>query len=202
MTSKSKITLRFLTFSAVLLTTSACQVLEGTPVGELINQVGSGNFPVSVAIEKQTIDGAGQPLLQTCEQASQAGLGTNSISDVAIDINSQSEVAGNGGVKALTSLTLQNIALTVVDVPEGDTDNFDFLESIAFYGKDENGEQLIAKLDPVPRGATRIVVPGTDFNLKNLASSASFTITTKARGRLPCDDVTFTGSAKFLAKPF
>jgi hypothetical protein len=86
---------------------------------------------------------------------------------------------------------VKSFSLTLT-APPGQT--FDFLEAISFSVETEGQPKaLVAKLDPVPKGATRIdLAPEASLDLKPYVVAPSMRMTTSAKGKRPMQDTTVT----------
>jgi len=103
--------------------------------------------------------------------------------------------ADNGAsIDDVESVKLSSLRISVQ--PEGA--NLDFLDGIEFF-IEAAGQQRrrIAALDPVPDGVDRISLEVTGAELKPWITADDLTITAKARGVLPTEDVTLRAKAIF-----
>lgn len=114
-----------------------------------------------------------------------------------VDIASETEARDTGPAEAvrLTALTL---AITDTALAEGDSDDFDFIDSIEVFVESRDPESAlerrkIAELQDVPRGATRLSLETLeDVNLLPYVNEGA-RITASATGSAPSDDVTYDG---------
>ena len=122
--------------------------------------------------------------------------------DIPIDIDLTAETAARDTGPAqhvfLTELTL---AITTTDEPAGDTDDFDFIDSIdIFVESGTAGSTLprvrVAHLDPVPMGARAISLELDGVDLIQYVREGAV-LTSSASGTAPPDDVTFDGHLTF-----
>ncbi|MEA2624700.1 MAG: hypothetical protein QOD06_745 [Candidatus Binatota bacterium] len=151
---------------------------------------------VDVDIDRQTVPGFTP--LPSCDAVSELLLENESIGAFTINFRQEDELEGMD-LSRLDHVTLDRIRLRVVDVPAGDQDDFDFVDSIRIFADDpgdDRPEVLVAELDPVPENQTEIVIPGTGVDIKDIVSD-NFIARIEADGRPPCDDVHFRGVAEF-----
>jgi hypothetical protein len=148
-----------------------------------------GSFTLGYAIAEQTIEGS--PL---------GGL-LGGFGDVPIplDIDLAAETAARDTGPAqhvyLQSLTL---SITPTSEPAGDTDDFDFLDTIDIYAESTmSGSSLqrvrVATLDPVPEGARTITLQPEGVDLIEYVREGAL-LTASATGTQPSDDVSIDGS--------
>ena len=106
-----------------------------------------------------------------------------------IDVSQSQELENQGYTEdQIDSVHLETLTLTVSAPAGGD---FDFLESIAFFVEADGEERVeIARLEPVPEGATELDVPVADVELLPYVVAESMTVTTEAMGAAPDDDTT------------
>jgi hypothetical protein len=139
------------------------------------------SFDVSSEIPPQTVPGS--PL---------GSLLPASLFAVPVNVNIQSETAARGTGPA-SSATLSSLTLTITS-PAGAT--FEFLDTITIFvsaSADPNlPEKEIGRLDPVPGTASISIPPTGGVNLLPYINAGA-SITAKASGHMPAQDVTFTG---------
>ena len=106
-----------------------------------------------------------------------------------IDVSQSQELENQGYTEdQIDSVHLAMLTLTV-SAPAGGT--FDFLDSIAFFVEAEGEQRVeIARIEPVPAGATELDVPVADVELLPYVVAESMTVTTEAMGSAPDDDTT------------
>jgi hypothetical protein len=137
------------------------------------------SFDVSAEIPPQTVPGS--PL---------GALLPASLFQVPINVDIASETAARGTGPA-SSATLKSLTLTVTS-PSGAT--FEFLDSITIFVSAPNlPEMEIAELSPVPDTASISIPPTAGVNLLPYIN-AGITITARASGHMPSQDVTFDGT--------
>jgi hypothetical protein len=138
------------------------------------------SFDVSAEIPPQTVPGS--PL--------GALLPGSSLFEVPINVDIQSATAARGTGPA-SSATLKSLTLTVTS-PSGAT--FEFLDSITIFASAPGmAETKIAELSPVPDSASISIPPSGGVNLLPYIN-AGITITARASGHMPSQDVTFNGT--------
>jgi hypothetical protein len=144
------------------------------------------SFSVGYDVAEQRV--AGSPL---------GGL-LGGVIDVPLDVDLSAETAARDTGPAqhvyLTELTLE---ITPTAEPEGDTDDFDFVDSIEIFVESaRSGTALprvrVAHSDPVPRGARRIELALDDVDLVEYVREGA-RLTSSSTGRVPPDDVTLDG---------
>ncbi len=160
--------------------------------------VGAGAFEVDVALQEQRVSGS--PL---------GGL-LSGFFDVPVPLNVDlaAETAARDTRPAqhvrLIDLTL---SITATEEADGDTDDFDFLDSVDVYVESaQSGSSLprvrVATLYPAPRGA-RTVSFETDTSIDLLPYiNEGARLTSSARGHAPPDDVSFDGRAALSVEVF
>lgn len=169
----------------------------GDSVGDVIEDLLA--IGIDVDIERQTVPGI--PIL--CDELGQ--LLPQLSKPITIDLRGEEELQGEGVIGEFESVILKHIDLRIVDVPAGDRDDFDFVDSIRLYADVPNDTEppvLVAELDPVPRNVTEIRIPGTRVQLRRIASRDNFTVSGEVTGRVPCDEVHFDGEADFEVELF
>lgn len=125
-------------------------------------------------------------------------LGTAADVPIPLDIDLATETAARDtGPAQHVFLTGLSLAITATAESAGDTDDFDFLDSAEIYVESTaSGSALprrrVASLVPVPDGVRTIafVPEGVDI-IEYVREGARLSST--ASGRVPPDDVTFTG---------
>jgi len=137
------------------------------------------SFDVTTEIPPQTVPGS--PL---------GALLPASLFEVPLNVDLQSET-GKHGTGPASSASLKSLTLTVTS-PSGAT--FDFLDSLTIFVSAPNlAEMEIAKLEPVPDTASISIPPSGAVNLLPYIN-AGLTITARASGHMPAQDVTFNGT--------
>ena len=114
-----------------------------------------------------------------------------------VDLASETAARDTGPAQAvrLTSLTLD---ITATAEGAGDTDDFDFVDSVdIFVESRESGSDLprvrVATVSGIPDGARQIVFEtDTTVNLRPYVNEGA-RLTSSAEGTVPPDDVTFDG---------
>jgi hypothetical protein len=94
--------------------------------------------------------------------------------------------------------------VTATAEPAGDADDFDFLDRIEIFVESSRAgsalpRQRVAFLDPVPDGARSISLTLEDVDVIDYVNEGA-TLTSSATGRLPPDQVTFTGHIEFVVE--
>jgi hypothetical protein len=166
---------------------------------------GGSGFPsisINLDISEQTIPGSAPPAVQgSCNPSVQGGgsLSPDSITPISFDLRASKELQGKSFLR-FADVFLDKVTLRIVP-PSQAGQTWDFLDSIRLFADDDpsdsNPPVLVAVLDPVPRGATEIVIPGNGVDISDIASANRFTVTGEVRGRPPCADVHFVGKADF-----
>ncbi|UQA63083.1 hypothetical protein [Polyangium aurulentum] len=106
----------------------------------------------------------------------------NSI-DLTQELDNQGVTKDDVDSVVMTSFTL------TIQGPAGA--NFDFLESVSFFAETEGQPKvLVAKLDPVPTGATRIELVTTGAELKPYVVAPKMRITAEVQGKRPMQETT------------
>ena len=155
---------------------------------------------VDVDIERQTIPGLNLPGCELLLDALPLLL-----QPLTIDLRGEEELEGEDVIGEFESVVLEDVTLDIVDVPAGDSDNWDFVDSVRLFADDPDTPEppvLVAELDPVPSGITRMVIPGTGVDIADIASADNFNVVGEVTGRVPCDDVNFVGEANFDVELF
>jgi hypothetical protein len=107
------------------------------------------------------------------------------------------ELKNQGVTKAdVDSVHLKSFSLTV-KIPAGQT--FDFMDSIAFSVETEGQPQaLVAKLDSVPKGTTKIeLTVETGLELAPYVVAPSMRMTTSVKGKRPMQETTISAHLVF-----
>jgi hypothetical protein len=122
--------------------------------------------------------------------------------DIPIDIDLSAETAARDtGPAQHVYLTGLSLAITPTAEPAGDTDDFDFIDTIdIFVESGAAGSTLprlrVAHLDPVPTGARAISLELDGVDLIQYVREGAV-LTSSAAGTVPPDDVTFDGHLTF-----
>jgi hypothetical protein len=151
---------------------------------------------VDVDIDRQTVPGFTP--LPSCDALSELVIENESIGAFTVNFRQEDELEGVD-LSRLDRVTLERIRLRIVDVPQGDQDDFDFVDSIRIFADDPGDsrpEVLVAELDPVPENQSEIVIAGTGVDIKDIVAD-NFIARIEADGRPPCDEVHFRGVAEF-----
>jgi hypothetical protein len=155
---------------------------------------------VDVDIDRQTVPGLNLPACDLLVDVLPV-----LVQPLTIDLRGEEELEGEDVIGNFESVVLEDVTLDIVDVPSGDTDNWDFVDSVRLFADDPDTIDppvLVAELDPVPNGLTRMVIPGTGEDIADIASADNFTVSGEVTGRIPCDDVHFVGEANFDVELF
>jgi hypothetical protein len=175
----------------------------GLPALALAIACGEGSFIPSVGVDldipRQTIKGFLEPPFTNCDQLSELTIG-NPFAPFVFRLRDAEELQGQD-IVTFKNVVLEKHTLDTVDpAPGGEVDNWDFVDSVKLYADrpdDDKPRVLVAELDSVPTGVTRIVIPGTGVDISDIASADSFTVSGEVTGRPPCDNVNFVGQADF-----
>ena len=157
---------------------------------------------VPVEVSEQTIKGfAPQSAQGQCNPGVQGtgSLGPDGFQPLSINLKASKELEGQSFLR-FTHVELKKITLTILIPPSQQGQTWDFVDSISIFADDPSTSDppvLVAKLDPVPRGITQMVIPGTGVDISDIASADHFTVSGSANGRPPCADVHFNGQADF-----
>ena len=144
------------------------------------------SFSVGYDVAEQRIEGS--PL---------GGL-LGGVIDIPLDVDLSAETAARDTGPAqhvyLTELALE---ITPTAEPAGDTDDFDFIDSIEIFVESaRSGSTLprvrVAHSDPVPRGVRRLELAVDDVDLVEYVREGA-RLTSSSSGRVPPDDVTLDG---------
>ena len=180
------------------------RTLTALMLGGLLVSCGSDAFDdltrvgVDVDIDRQTVPGLLPIPGIPCEEIVQGLPGL--AQPLTINLRDEEELQGEGAIGRFESVVLDVIRLDIVDVPAGDSDNWDFVDSIRLFADDPatiDPPVLVAELDPVPQGITSMEIPGTGADIADIASAENFTVSGEVTGRIPCDEVHFIGEADF-----
>ena len=159
-------------------------------------------FRVSVDSDRETVPGL---LPVSCDLEQLGDLLPGLLLPLTIDLRAEEELEGEGIIGSFESVVLDKVTLSIRDVPAGDSDDWDFLDSVRFYADDPTTVEprvLVAELNPVPSNATEITVEGTGVDISDIASADTFTVTGEVTGRIPCDEVHFVAEADFDVELF
>lgn len=160
--------------------------------------LGAGDFEVDIDVAEQHIDG--NPL---------GGL-LGGVFEVPIplDVDLAAETAARDtGPAQHVRLAELSLVITPTAEPEGDTDDFDFLDSAAIFVESrQSGSSLprveVAHVDPAPNGVRQIFFD-TDARVDLLPYiDEGARLTSSAQGHAPPDDVTFVGRAVLSVEVF
>jgi hypothetical protein len=178
--------------------------------GVLCSSCGSDSdsfFTITVAVPfpKQTVPGFAQPPLTNCDFSTGLLLNSAALAGLTVRLSEEDEFAGHD-LLDIRRVRVERVIFEIIDeAPGGDRDTFDFLDSIRLFADDPNDNQaevLVLELDPVPSGRKRLVIPGTDVNIADIASRDSFMLRAEVSGRPPCDNVNFVGEVEFAVRLF
>ena len=108
-----------------------------------------------------------------------------------IDVSEAQEFRNQGYSKdQIDSVRLEVFTLAIT-APQGG--NFDFLSEVSFFAESEGLPRVeIARINPVPRGASALELEILDVELRDYAVADSMTITTTATGVTPDEDTTIS----------
>ncbi|MGH7961160.1 MAG: hypothetical protein ACRERD_04945 [Candidatus Binatia bacterium] len=163
------------------------------------------SFGVDVNIDRQTVPGFAEPLVNNCDFATDLILNPAALTGLTIRFSEEEELQGRDIID-VDKVTVDRVVLEIVDeAPGGDQDTFDFIDSLRLFADDPNDNQpevLVLVLDPVPTGQKRIVVRGTGVDITEIATRDTFILRGEASGRPPCDDVNFVGEVEFDVELF
>jgi hypothetical protein len=143
-----------------------------------------GSFKFTEDSNVQTIQGTSLPV-------------SGPLGSLAFDFNLEQELEKRD-VKAAKGVYLNSLTLEITEdaEPEGDTDNFNFLESIRFVASSGDGdnESVLAERENIPdEGIRTLNVPVTaDTNLKPYIEEG-LTLSTEGQGSPPEDDTSVKG---------
>lgn len=154
---------------------------------------GIGSFTFTEDSQETTVEGAGML----------GGVLPDSAIDVfKLNINLEQELEKRDakGAKAVY-LTELELRITDTEEPEGDTDNFDFLDSITIdVAADDLESRQLATLDPVPEGERSVFLNVDDeIDLKPYIE-AGMQLDTNASGSRPADDTSLKVVATIRVK--
>jgi len=156
------------------------------------------SFDVDIDIDETTVPGFADPL-PSCEFTPAGDLASDAFGEFTFDFSGEEEFEGRGPFE-LEKVVLERIRVRIVNEASGDTDNFDFVDTIKLFAEDPTNPQdsrLVAELDPVPDGVKELVIPGTGIDVADLLAEDTFVGRAEATGRPPCDEVNFVGVAEF-----
>lgn len=141
-----------------------------------------GSFKFTSESNVQTIQGTSLPV-------------SGPLGDLAFNFNLEQELEKRD-VKAAKAVKLNSLTLQITEdaEPEGDEDNFNFLNSIRFLANADGMEEAeLAAQDNIPEGVKTLNVPVTsDTNLKPYIEQG-LTLTTDGEGSPPEDDTSVKG---------
>ena len=160
------------------------------------------SFAIPLDISEQTIPGSFPASLQGACNPTIQGVGTlapDAITPVSFTLKDSKQLQGQSFVR-FAKVVLERVTLTILIPPSQAGQTWDFIDSVSIYADDPatpDPPVLVAKLDPVPRGLTTMVIPGTGVDISDIASADRFTVSGTVTGRPPCADVHFDGKADF-----
>lgn len=141
-----------------------------------------GSFKFTSESNVQTIQGTSLPV-------------SGPLGNLAFDFNLEQELEKRD-VKAAKAVRLNGLTLQITEdaEPEGDEDNFNFLDSIRFVASADGMEDAeLAAQDNIPSGVKTLNVPVTsDTNLKPYIEQG-LTLSTEGEGSPPEDDTSVKG---------
>ncbi|MBO6940017.1 MAG: hypothetical protein JJ863_33915 [Deltaproteobacteria bacterium] len=114
-----------------------------------------------------------------------------------IDLEAEADAQNAGPVQTVTLEALR-LDITTTAEPAGDTDDWDFVDSVVIYVESsEPGSALarreVARLDPTPNGVRQLEMDtDTSVNLRPYVDEGA-RLTATVRGRAPADDVSYDG---------
>lgn len=162
-------------------------------------------FKVTVDVPRQTVPGFAEPLLNNCDLVTDLLLNPASLAGLNIRLAAEEEFRGRD-IITVKRVRVKRVILEIVDeAPGGDQDTFDFLDSVRLFADDPTDTQpevLVLVLDPVPTGRKRIVIPGLNVDITEIATRDSFLLRGEVSGRPPCDNVNFVGAVEFEVQLF
>lgn len=162
---------------------------------------GLGAITIDLAISDQKIPGYLSPQAQSLCSSNLAGtvpIDSDILTPISFSIKGSDEFEGRSTI-GFAHVEVDAITLNIIP-PSQAGQTWDFLDSIELYAQvvgSADPPVLVARLDPVPRGQTTIVIKGTGQDIADIASADQFRITGKVTGRPPCADVHFDGDASF-----
>lgn len=123
--------------------------------------------------------------------------------DLAVDLEAETRAHDTGPAQHVY-LTELRLSITETAESGGDTDDFDFLDSVEIYVESARSDsslprQRIAHLDPVPDGQRSIALEIDDVDLIEYVNEGA-RLTASATGRTPSDDVTFDGRIELVVE--
>jgi hypothetical protein len=105
----------------------------------------------------------------------------------SIDLTQELENQGVGK-EDVDSVVMTSFTLTIQG-PAGA--NFDFLEAVSFFAETEGQPKvLVARLDPVPKGATSLELVMTGAELKPYVVAPKMRISAAVQGKRPMQETT------------
>jgi hypothetical protein len=156
---------------------------------------GVGSFKIDRDIPEQRVEG-------NAVSGALGGVFQNPI-PLEVNLESETEERGTGPVDSV-HLTSMKLSITPTAEPEGDSDNFDFLDRVEVFVESKKSDselpmKKIAEVPDVPEGVRTL-----DFDTKTKVDLEPYIregarITSSAQGSPPPDDVTFDGHAQFRA---
>lgn len=158
---------------------------------------------VDVDIDPQTVPGL-LPI-SSCDLEDLGALLPGLFAPITLTLEDEDELQGFGPIDDFASVKLEKIDLDIINVPAGDSDDWDFVDAVRLFADDPTDAEppvLVAELDPVPSNVTALDIPGTGVELAGIASSDDFVVSGSVTGRLPCDQVQFAGEADFEVELF
>ncbi|MFB6262778.1 MAG: hypothetical protein ABEL76_03985 [Bradymonadaceae bacterium] len=126
----------------------------------------------------------------------------NFFPSIGFDINLERELdKRNAGPAKAVYLEGLDLKITGTKEPDGDTDNFDFLNSLKISANaDGKDARQIGELDPVPEGQSRVSLETDDsVNLKPYIEKG-MTLEVDGEGRPPDDDTSFISIVRLRVK--
>lgn len=151
------------------------------------------SFPIDKPIDEQLVEGS--PLAAFFPFAI----------PMNVDLSAETAARGTGPANHvyLTSLSLD---ITTTAEPDGDSDDFDFLTSVAIYVESTKaGTTLprvrIAHIDAVPRDTRHLSFVRDGVDIIDYVNEGA-RLTSEAQGTVPTDDVTFDGEVSLSVEVF
>ena len=108
----------------------------------------------------------------------------------SIDVSNEQEFKNRGfDIDDVDSVKVDSLTLEIISPASGQ--DFEFIDSIAFYAVGENGRrELIAEGGPFQAGLRTVGLDVTDVNLKDYAKAGSFSLGTEVDGNSPQNTTT------------
>jgi hypothetical protein len=106
----------------------------------------------------------------------------------------------------IDSVTLSSLALTITAtaMPSGDTDTWDFVDEVHVYVKSSKSGSALPRVEianvNAPGAVTTMQFKVKDVNLQPYVEEGSV-VEGESAGRLPQDDVTYSGKGVFTVHP-